>query len=303
MKTLIIKLGATGDVVRTTTLLNELQGEVYWMTSDLNRGMLEGHPAITEIIPWSLRGKLYTRRFYDLIINLEDTPEAAQIVSANTCGDLYGAYLGTNGKVVYSHNAREWFDMSLISRFGRKKADDLKLLNRKSYQQIIFSGLGLSFSDQSYYLPQPGYSELRGDIAIAPKAGSVWPMKEWAYYDDLRQMLEEEGFKVNFLPMRETLKEHLGDVSNHGLLVSGDSLPMHIALGYRIPCVSLFICTSPWEIHDYGIQTKIVSPGLAQFFYRREYQEPAATSIPIEPVYNACTQILVQQLFLENFAN
>jgi heptosyltransferase II len=291
MKTLIIKLGATGDVVRTTTLLSELEGEVYWLTSDLNAGMLEGHLAISEIIPWSLRNKLYTRRQYDLIINLEDTAEAAEIVKANTCADLYGAYMDRHGKVVYTHNAREWFDMSLISRFGRQKADALKLRNRKSYQEIIFNGLGFTFSGQPYYLPEPGYSELNGDIAIAPKAGTVWPMKEWAYYVELRRMLEEDGFSVNWLPLRTTLREHLGDVANHRLLVSGDSLPMHVALGYGIPCVSLFICTSPWEIYDYGIQTQIVSPELEHFFYKREYLERAATSIPIETVYEASRQM------------
>jgi heptosyltransferase II len=291
MKTLIIKLGATGDVVRTTTLLGELEGEVYWLTSDLNAGMLEGHLAISEIIPWSLRNKLYTRRQYDLIINLEDTAEAAEIVKANTCADLYGAYTDRHGKVVYTHNAREWFDMSLISRFGRQKADALKLRNRKSYQEIIFNGLGFTFSGQPYYLPEPGYSELSGDIAIAPKAGTVWPMKEWAYYVELRRMLEEDGFCVNWLPLRPTLREHLGDVANHRLLVSGDSLPMHVALGYSIPCVSLFICTSPWEIYDYGIQTQIVSPELEHFFYKREYLERAATSIPVETVYEASRQM------------
>ncbi len=37
MKILIIKLGALGDVVRTTVLLNELDGEIHWLTSQLAR--------------------------------------------------------------------------------------------------------------------------------------------------------------------------------------------------------------------------------------------------------------------------
>ena len=53
MKTLIIKLGATGDVVRTTTLIEVLKDEIYWITSDQNLIMLEGHPKIAECIPWS----------------------------------------------------------------------------------------------------------------------------------------------------------------------------------------------------------------------------------------------------------
>jgi len=32
MKTLICKKGALGDVVRTTILLRELEGEIYWLS-------------------------------------------------------------------------------------------------------------------------------------------------------------------------------------------------------------------------------------------------------------------------------
>ena len=102
-------------------------------------------------------------------------------------------------------------------------------------------------------------------------------MKNWAYYEELKQELEVEGSAVNVLPHRQSLLEHIGDVRNHRCLVGGDSLPMHLALGVGVPCVTIFNCTSPWEIHDYGLQTKIVSPLLGEFFYKRGL-DPRATS-------------------------
>ena len=81
--------------------------------------------------------------------------------------------------------------------------------------------------------------------------------------------------------------EHLADVRNHRCLVGGDSLPMHFALGTRTPCVTLFTCTSPWEIYDYGVQEKIISPLLREFFYKRGYDERATTSISVDEVFNA----------------
>ena len=135
----------------------------------------------------------------------------------------------------------------------------LKFKNRKSYQELIFDGLGFTFGGEKYLLPQPINTDLRGDIAIAAKAGSIWPMKNWAYYDELRTKLEEMGLRVNYLPIRKTLLEHVGDVQNHKYLISGDSLPMHIALGSNMNCLTIFTCTSPWEIYDYGIQKKIIS--------------------------------------------
>ena len=54
--------------------------------------------------------------------------------------------------------------------------------------------------------------------------------------------------------------------------------------GRSTRCVTLFTCTSPWEIYDYGIQKKIVSPLLEEFFYKRGYDERATTAITVEEV-------------------
>ncbi len=197
---------------------------------------------------------------YDLLVNLEDDPEPAAFARRVRHEQRFGAYLDDRGQMAYTDDSRRWFDMSLISVHGRKRADELKLRNRRSYQALIFQGLGFDFSDEPYVLPEPTPTDLVGDVAIAPVAGPVWPMKGWAHYDRLGQELVARGLRVNVLPYRQSLLEHIGDVNNHRCLVSGDSLPMHLALGLKVPCVTIFNCTSPWEIHDYGFQTKIVSP-------------------------------------------
>jgi len=89
------------------------------------------------------------------------------------------------------------------------------------------------------------------------------------------------------LPKRSSLLEHLSDVRNHRCLVGGDSLPMHLALGTGTRCITLFTCTSPWEIYDYGIQKKIVSPLLEEFFYKRGYDNRATTAITVDEVLGA----------------
>jgi ADP-heptose:LPS heptosyltransferase len=112
-------------------------------------------------------------------------------------------------------------------------------------------------------------------------------MKKWAYYTKLKERLDGKGLSVNLLPQRSSLLEHLSDVQNHRCLVSGDSLPMHFALGAGTPCVSLFTCTSPWEIYEYGVQKKIVSPLLEEFFYQRGYDERATMAISVDQVFDA----------------
>jgi glycosyl transferase family 9 (putative heptosyltransferase) len=221
---------------------------------------------------------------YDLAINLEDTLDVAEFLKTVHCKDLFGAYADSNASLRYTENSRRWFDLSLISVYGKKEADDRKLRNRSTYQELIFAALGFQFSDERYFLPQAIETGLSGDVAIAADAGPVWPMKKWAYYDKLKQELEREALTVNVLPERQSLLEHLADVRNHRCLVGGDSLPMHFALGTATPCVSLFTCTSPWEIYDYGLQKKIVSPLLEEFFYKRGYDERATTAITVDEV-------------------
>jgi ADP-heptose:LPS heptosyltransferase len=286
MKTLIIKIGATGDVVRTTPLLSRLPGQITWLTSAKNTVLLEGLKENLRSFAWESRERALDTD-YELVINLEDTLDVAQFLEMVRFKEMFGAYIDSNNSLRYTENSRCWFDLSLISSYGRQEADRLKFLNRQSYQELIFSGLGFSFSGERYLLPEPRDTGLSGDVAIAADQGPIWAMKKWAYYAELKQQLEDQGLIVNVLPKRPSLLEHLADVRNHGSLVGGDSLPMHFALGSGARCVTLFTCTSPWEIYDYGIQKKIVSPLLEEFFYERGFDERATTAITVDQVFDA----------------
>jgi ADP-heptose:LPS heptosyltransferase len=284
--TLICKLGATGDVVRTTALLREIAGDVTWITDEKNTPLLRGLSHSLRVLNWDERDRALDRS-YDLVINLEDSVDVGAFAKDVRAGRRFGALLNGSEVLGYTEDSRQWFDLSLISAFGRQKADQLKLENRRSYQDLLFDCLDLQFSGQKYLLPSFPETDLTGDVAIAAEAGPVWPMKKWAYYDELKERLESEGLKVNFLKKRPTLLEHLGDVAGHRCLVGGDSLPMHFALGAGVRCVSIFTCTSPWEIHDYGILTKIISPRLAEFFYQRGLNREATTAIGVDEVFEA----------------
>jgi heptosyltransferase-2 len=283
---LIAKLGATGDVVRTTPLMHLLSGNITWLTAAKNKCLFEGLRENLRCLSWEERHMALDRQ-YDLAINLEDTMDVAQFLKSVHSTETFGAYIDSTKTLRYTENSAAWFDLSLISKYGKAEADKRKLRNRRTYQEMIFEGLGFRFTGETYFLPQAIDTGLAGDIAIAADAGPVWPMKKWAYYNELKQELEQRHLTVNVLPERSSLLEHLSDVRNHRCLVGGDSLPMHFALGTGTRCVSLFNCTSPWEICDYGLQKKIVSPLLRGFFYQRGYDRRATTAITIDKVLDA----------------
>jgi len=259
---------------------------VTWITAPGNLSLLPTDGFDLRCLSWDARHQALDKN-YDLVISLEDEIEVANLAKETRHSRLFGAYTDDSRTVRYTEDASGWFDLSLVSVHGRERADELKLHNRRSYQDLVFEGLGYQFDGEPYCLPAAMPTDLSGDVAMAPVAGAVWPMKSWDFYTELKDRLEQRGLSVNILPTRPTLLEHLGDIQGHRCLVSGDSLPMHLALGSNVPCVTIFNCTSPWEIFDYGLLRKVISPRLGDFFYQRGLDPAATTAVSMDEVLDA----------------
>src|SRR5438034_7644309 len=104
MKTLIIKLNAAGDVVRTTCLLRRLDGSVTWLTASTNVSLLRGTARNVRCMAWEDR-EAALEEDYDLLINLEDDPEPAAFARRVRHGKRFGAYLDARDKLAYTDNA------------------------------------------------------------------------------------------------------------------------------------------------------------------------------------------------------
>lgn len=287
MKILVIKTGASGDVMRTTILLELLrEHEIHWYTTTRNACLVNGKKILTR--PEDADGH------YDWIINLEEDPAIFDFINELSANQYTGPYTGKDGVVYYQPVPNEWFDMSRISRFGPEKADRLKLENRKTYQEMLCNMIGMQFNGERYYAPpyDPKDRECSGTIGIVISDSSHWPTKNWTHLKQLGEWLVDVGYSVNFLKRRNTIQQHIADVTGHEVIVCGDSLPMHICIAHKIPCVTLFTCTSPWEIEGYGLLNKVVSPKLHLHYYKPGLNEEVASSIDNWNVINAITERL-----------
>ena len=81
-------------------------------------------------------------------------------------------------------------------------------------------------------------------------------------------------------------------------MVSGDTLAMHVALAYKKTCTTIFNCTSPQEIYDYGLMKKIVSPLLDEYFYSSSYDTEVIKSLTVDEVIGLFLQLLNKEAFL-----
>src|SRR5262245_9379515 len=101
MSVLIIKLGAAGDVVRTTPLLRRLDGPVSWITAKSNLVLLKGIDRQVRCVSWEDR-KRVTETAYDLVINLEDDRESSSFLKELTFTQLFGAHLNGENRMAYT---------------------------------------------------------------------------------------------------------------------------------------------------------------------------------------------------------
>ena len=290
-KILIIKIGALGDVLRTTPLLRVLPGHVTWVTSAKAAPLLQDNPYIDRLHCVEDPSDAWIGRKYDLVINLEDDMASAKIASEVQKTVIAGACLDKSG-ITYSESASEWFDMSLISRFGKEKADQLKMRNRKTYQELVFAMIGKPFCREEYVLNMfLSNSEESSLVGIEARAGDVWPMKRWNKYEELAEWLKVAGFKIKIFQQRERLVDYAGDINECEYIVCGDTLAMHLGLALRKKVAAIFTCTTPHEICDYGRMISVVSPLYTKYFYRRDFVPEVADAIPTDSVFQAVRQL------------
>lgn len=267
-------------------MLRALEGEITWVTSSAAVPLLQDSPYINTLLAFD-RPEFRLEGRFDLVVNLEDDLPLARLAASMGAGNIIGPYACGN-TLKYDSSCSEWFDMSLSSRYGRARADELKMQNRKSYQEMIFSAFGLSFQGQEPVLNLPLRNQLRsGLIGIEARAGGVWPSKCWGRYDDLADRLQVWGYQVTFFRQRESILDYADDINECEVIICGDTLAMHLGLALRRKVVALFTCTSPYEIYDYGRLAKVVSPVLEKHFYRRDYSAEATNAISIAAVEDA----------------
>lgn len=300
MEILVIKLGAIGDVIRTTTILPGLKAEykdcrIDWVTKKESFDVLKNNNYVNKIY---LIDKLKINKKYDLVINLDDDYEACELASKIDSKKMIGSFL-KNSKKTYTKNSSLWFGMGLISKFGKQKADILKAKNKKSYQEIIYKILGLKYKRQKPILKLTKNELYFGKkfskrykiknaalvIGINTGAGGRWEDKKLSMQKtvELIGKLNKEIPDVKILlfggpeekerneKIKELLQTKIIDagcdnsvmefaslVNLCNLLVTSDSLALHIGVALRKKIAAFFGPTSSAEIEMYSGGIKII---------------------------------------------
>jgi ADP-heptose:LPS heptosyltransferase len=294
---LIIKLDAMGDVLRSTALLPPLaeahpRSAITWITRKESVPLLLRNRYIAEVLelgPDSL-AHLQVRTF-DRVINLDASKTSAALASAVRSNRKDGFVLDHRGYVQPTNEAaRRWLEAGIF--------DDIKRQGTETYQDRMADILGLAGQEHRYvfeltdderargraHLESIGLDLKRPVIGMNTGAGGRWPLKQWREDGYAELVARLSGLAdVQFLllggPGEKERNERLKSASNVPLLdpgcdnsvrhfaallshapvvVTGDTLAMHLSLALGRRTVVLFGPTSAAEIELYGLGEKVV---------------------------------------------
>lgn len=294
MKILIVKLGAMGDVLRTTPLLQAYRRaypscQIDWVVEKPNAVVLENNPNIDRLMMWGEESLQYIREeHYDLAINLDKEPEALDSIEAANADVKKGfGWDGARKRETYLNDASRYAVQLGVD-------DDLKFrTNQKTYQQISYEqvelpyefddyqlylteadqeyadkhlrDLGFDFNNQVLYgintgsghrfagkrLPEESVAEL--SAMFHRQTGQRVLLLGGPDEHERNQRIEKmcPDFAVN-AGTRHSIRQFAGIVKRLGLVVSGDTIAMHIAIAVKTPVLAFFGSTCEPEIELYG---------------------------------------------------
>lgn len=284
---LLIKLDSPGDVLRTTCLLPSLKrsypsSQITWMTLKPSRPLLENNPDIDRIVDrWEEMSAILQSEHFDVAINPDANPQAARLLEMASASEKLGMGWAEYGHVrACNEEAEVWLHMGLF--------DDVKRANRETYQAIIHQLCRLELVDPrpalhitederhfaEEYLQSLGLDRQRPVVGMNTGAGGRWIKKSWKLERQVEfvhsakekhpewqilllggseevernQILEKRcpGLVINtgHHPMR-TFAALLGKTH---LLITADTLALHIGLALKRQIIALFGPTSHGEI-------------------------------------------------------
>lgn len=278
-KILVIKLGysetldpeigrvpSLGDVLRTTPILWALKekypdSSITWLVTEHAEQLLFGNRLIDRLLVWDdfVPFQLMKEK-YDVLINLEKIPGVCALADMIDAWVKYG-FRFENVSGTY-HGYEKGLDF--ISYIEGKKTDRSKVY----WQQVLIEMLGIPWQEQPYILGYQPRSCGSFDIGFNYEVGAKWPNKALPKerWEELERRFTASGLTVSWQQGKKDLQEYMDWISSCRILITNDSLGLHLAFALKKKVIGLFGPTDPNEVFFYGehrvIRSAVACPNL-----------------------------------------
>ena len=266
MKILIIKLGysetldpeigkvvSLGDVVRCSVVLEALKekypnSNITWLVAPEAFPLLADNPYIDRILVWDeFVPFVLMREQFDMVVNLE------KIHGICALADMIQAW----EKVGFRFDSRSGEYSAYERSVGATKYIQSKASGEKSHdiwQRVLVEMVGCEWKGQEYSLGYKPKPKQFYDVGFNYYVGSKWPTKAMVKerWEELAKKLELQNISYSWQQGMSNLYEYMDWIAGCKVLVTNDSLGVHLALAMRKSVVVLFGSTSGEEIYYYG---------------------------------------------------
>ncbi len=312
---LIIKLGAAGDVIRTTPILRRIKREypdahITWLTDHVD--FLPG--LVDEKLKFSERAIVWLSvRQFDLCINLDKDKEAIAVAEIVRSPKKIGFGMDMLGHArALDKNAEEKILTGIF--------DDVSKRNTKSYLQEIFEICGYHFQGEEYFVENR--SDRKWDlkkkgrplIGFNTGCGARWTSRLWpvTHWCDLARRVEAAGMDFVWLggpeekerneEIHKTVGGHhfgvlpihdfIGLVTQCDLVVTQVTMTLHLALGLKKKVVLMNNIFNKNEFEMYG-RGSVVEPDIrCGCYYTPVCPHDSMRSLSPEKVISAVKEVL-----------
>jgi len=259
-KILIIKLGysetldrtlslstSLGDVLRTTVILHYFKGdEIYWFVDRKALPLLENNKYIKKIYIYNSKivNELKSENF-DVIINFEKLPKICIFSDSLEAKERYG-FNGFVGSVKnYFGGSEKLVEIS--------QNIDKRRRNKDCWQKILADAIGKKWRRERYILGYRPRSTVKYDIGFNWTTSDKWENKSWpkAYWERLQELIKGK-YSVSWQQGSDNLYDYIEWINSCYLIVTADTLGLHLCLALRKRVIALFGPTSHKEIYFYN---------------------------------------------------
>lgn len=313
-RVLIVHLGALGAVVRSTALLAPIRrkfprAHVTWVTDAPANRLLTGHPSIDRVLTTLESDSLALSALeFDAAFVIDKSLKAAGVLARTKADLVFGfrADARTGAILPATKAAEELWSLGLDdhAKFFVNKKSEIQLVtealelgpwNGDRYSLTLDSSASRSRDDRRRQWSQDGRKLVVGlntgcSNVIAAKKLTVEFQREivraLSSRDDVRVVLlggpedtvrnQRIAFGLNVIesPTEDGLRDGYASVAACDVVMTGDSLGMHLAIAAGVWTVAWFGPTCAHEIELYGRGEKILSSAPCAPCWKRSCDKP-----------------------------
>ncbi|KHO46269.1 MAG: heptosyltransferase II [archaeon GW2011_AR3] len=337
---LIVNLEAMGDVLRTTSILLPLREKypgchITWITTPKCVDILKNNPYVDRIlmIGYETSMSMMIEEF-DVAINVEKAHEACALFTMVKAKKKFGFELGKDGSIVpLSNGAKYFLDIGISDkhkRASRKTQQEivfdiagLEYTGQKSI--LMLEDSAKSFAGE--FFKNNGLK--KGDFIVGFNTGCsnrLFLDRKWSIdgFVELAKLLyslydakilllggpneierNQEIINKSSVPIintgnNNTIPQFAAIISKCSLLVTGDTLAVHMAAALDVAAVCMFGPTMPHEIELYGKGARILTDMSCAgcFKIKCEFHKTCMDRLQASTVFDAVEKVAMKHNLL-----